>query len=117
MITAHPLIQWIDLLWFPLAFTVSERGKRLLTWFFIAGCVLLPRFQAELLTQIGFPDGVFGLLSSPVFLRGIVVYGFFIALFLLLAYHSKGTDKSIHLAASISLMLFAFCVSTLIMVL
>lgn len=111
------LLSWIDLLWLPVAFMTMERGKRFLTCGFALSCSLLLRLQVELLHDIGYTHGFFGLIQAPVFTRGLMTYGFFILLFLLLAYFSKGSDKNIHIAASITIMIVAFCVSSLVMVL
>lgn len=113
----HGLLSWADLFWLPVAFLTMERGKRLLTCGFVLSCALLLRLQVELLHGIGYPYGFFGLMAAPVMIRGLVTYGVFILLFLLLAYFSKGSDKSIHIAASITIMIVAFCVSSLVMVL
>lgn len=115
--TAQTLLQWIDLLWIPAGFIAAERGKRLFTAAFAGACVLLLRLQVELLHGIGFSNGFMGFMTSPVLYRGMFVYGFFILLLLVLAFYSKGSDKNIHIAASITLMIAAFCVSTFIMVL
>lgn len=117
MITAQTCFQWIDLLWIPLALLLMERGKRLLTCLFILSCVLLLRLQIELLHSIGFPGGIFRLIETSIYVRGLIVYGFFIGLFLILAYWSRGGDKNVHIAASITMLIASFCVSSLIMVL
>lgn len=114
---AQTAYQWIDLMWIPLALLTMERGKKLLTCFFILSCVLLLRLQIELVQQIGYPRGIFGLMESDIYTRGLVAYGGFIALFLLLAYFSKGGEKSVHMASSITILIAAFCVSSVIMVL
>lgn len=115
--TAQTLLQWIDLLWIPAGFLAAERGKRLFTAAFAGACILLLRLQVELMNGIGFTHGFLGFMTSAVLYRGMAVYGFFILLLLVLAYYSKGGDKNIHIAASITLMIAAFCVSTFIMVL
>lgn len=111
------LLSWIDLLWVPVAFLTMEKGKRLLTSGFALSCSLLLRLQVELLQDMGYTRGFFGLMQAPILARGLITYGLFILLFLLLAYFSKGSDKSIHIAASITIMIVAFCVSSLVMVL
>lgn len=116
-ITAQNLFEWIDLLWAPLALLVMEPGKRLMTCAFALSCVLLLRLQIELFTGIGFPRGLLGIMDSSLYVRGLWTYGVFIGLFFILAYFSKGSDKNIHLAASITMMLASFCVSSAIMVL
>ncbi len=114
---AAPGLYWIDLLWLPSAFFITARGKRLLTAGFIVSCMILLRLQVELLAEGGFPNGIMGFMESGILARGMMTYGVFIALFLLISRLSPGVDKSIHIAASISVFFAAFCVSTLIMVL
>lgn len=111
------IIDWIDLLWVPVALMVVERGKRLFTCGFVLSCSLLLRLEVELLQQLGFPRGFFGFMRSDIFLRGLITYGALIAFFLLLAHYSKGSDKNVHMAASITILIAAFCVSLFIMVL
>lgn len=108
---------WIDLLWIPVGWLAVERGKRLLTTGFVLSCVLLLRLQVELMQSIGAPYGFFGFMKSSIFERGLTCYGVFIGLFLLLAHFSKGGDKNVHIAASITILIMGFCVSALVMVL
>lgn len=114
---AQTLYQWIDLFWVPVALVITERGKKLLTCFFVLSTVLLLRLQVELLQQLGYPRGFFGFMSSDIFARGLIAYGAFVAFFLLIAHYSKGSDKNVHIAASITILIAAFCVSLFIMVL
>lgn len=111
------LYPWLDLLWIPLAVVAVERGKRFLTIGFVLACVLMLRLQMELMHSIGQPYGFFGFMTTSIYDRGLVTYGIFIALFLLLAHFSRGGDKNVHVAASITILIAAFCVSSLIMVL
>ncbi len=116
-LNAQTILPWIDLLWVPVALLTMERGKRLLTCGFVLSCSLLLRLQVELLQQVGYPYGFFRLMDTGIFTRGLITYGGFITLFLLLAYYSPGSNKSVHMAASITILIAAFCVSFLIMVL
>lgn len=117
MSLAQTLYQWIDLMWIPVALLTMEKGKRLFTVGFICACVLLLRLQVELMGDIGYANGIFGLMESDAYARGLVTYALFITLFMILAHYSPGVDKSIHIAASITMMIGAFCVSALVMVL
>jgi hypothetical protein len=117
MSLAQTLYQWIDLLWVPLALVLMERGKKLFTCAFVLSCVLLLRLQIELLQQLGYGRGFLGLLESAIYPRGLITYGVFTGLFIFLAYYSKGADKNVHIAASITILIAAFCVSSFIMVL
>lgn len=107
----------MDVLWIPLGVVAVERGKRLLTIGFIVSCIFMLRLQVELMRSIGSPYGFFGFMKNGVFERGLIAYAFFIGLFLLLAYFSKGGDKNVHIAASITILIIGFCVSSLVMVL
>lgn len=117
MITTQTLFNNIDLLWIPVALITMERGKRLKTCAFILSCWFLLRLQVELMGELGLPKGFFGLIDASIFQRGLITYSVFILLFLILAFFSKGSDKHVHLAASITMMIAAFCVSSLVMVL
>ncbi len=117
MSIAPALYHWIDLFWVPVALVTMEKGKRLLTSFFVLACVLLLRLQMELLRDGGYGRGILGLMESDIYPRGLATYSVFIMLFLLLAYFSKGAHKAVHMAASITILIASFCVSTLVMVL
>ena len=113
-----PIIyDWIDMLWLPFAFFTMERGRKLLTCGFVLSCILLLRLQVELLQQLDHPEGFFHVFESRAFTRGLVSYGVFIAFFLLIARLSPGAMKAVHTAASISILIAAFCVSMFFMVL
>lgn len=116
MITAQTLMNWIDLFWIPVALVTMEKGKKIKTCLFILGCSLLLRLQVEFLQQIGYPQGFTGWIETPVFTRGLITYSCFIAFFLIIAHFSKGGDKHVHIAASITILIAAFCLSTVIMV-
>ena len=117
MSIAQTLYHWIDLFWVPVALLTMEKGKRLLTAFYVLACVVLLRLQIELLEDGGFARGILGFMKSTIYPRGLIVYSLFIMLFMLLAYFSKGSHRAIHLAASITILIASFCVSTLVMVL
>lgn len=117
MFTIQSLIPWLDLIWVPVALLVVERGRKIKTALFAASCVLMLRFQIELLQSVGFPRGIFGLVDMPLLMRGQITYALFVLFFLLMSYWSPGVDKHVHIAASITIFITAFCVSTIVMVL
>jgi len=117
MITVPTLMPWIDLLWIPIAIITMERGKKIKTALFAGGCVLLLRLQVELLQQVGFGAGFFHWLAISILQRGMITYACFILFFLIIAYYSPGTNNHVHMAASIGILILAFCVSTFVMVL
>lgn len=117
METLQNLLPWADLLWAPLALLVVPKGIKIKTAVFTLFCAFALRLQVELLQSIGFHRGFLGLMESPILTRGQITYGVFILLFLILAYFSPGVDKHVHIAACITILIVAFCVSTFVMVL
>lgn len=90
---------------------------RWLTFGFIASCLMMMRMQVELITYTGHDTGFLRLMDAPAHTRGLITYGIFIALFLVIANFSSRTRKVVYLAASITIFFTAFLVSTIIMVL
>jgi hypothetical protein len=108
--------QWIDVLWLPVAWITVHSHQRVKASIFIAACILTLRTQVELMESIHAPTGLLKVLHSDVYPRGLIVYGVIIALFLLLAWLSPGTRNVVFFAASLSIYIFAFCASMLVMV-
>lgn len=111
------LYQWLDLIWLPLAWFVVHPQHRWLTLAFIVACGATMRTQVELMNATGFTTGILPLLDAPLFTRGLLGYGFVIAVFLALAYFSRATAKMIFFAAAISVYIFAFCFTMILMLL
>ncbi len=107
----------MDLLWLPVALVAVHKGQRLNTAAFILICIMTLRAQIELMQSMGHPNGIVGLLHSGAYERGLVVYGIIFALFLVLAYFSPNTRGIIYFAATLSIYIFAFCISMLVMAL
>lgn len=110
------LYQWIDLLWIPVGLVTVHKGQRLLTTGFILVCILTLRTQIELMGSIDRDGGLLGFWNAGLYERGLVIYGFLIALFLILAHFSRNTKGVIFLAASLSIYILGFCVSMLAMI-
>ena len=108
---------WMDLIWVPVAFFVAHKGHRIKTVFFILACVAVLRLQVDVMAQLGYPTGILTFFDMPLLVRGYILYGLFIALFLVLARLSRGTNQFVFLAATISTFLLAFCISSVVMLL
>ena len=113
----HFILQWLDLIWLPIGYLFIHRPHRALAAAFFLSCMLMMRLQAELMISIGYSAGLIGLWGMHVFLRGLIVYSIFYALYLLLAHYSRDTRKAVFLAASISVFFMALFVSSIVMVL
>ena len=105
------------MLWLLLAlFFVHGKQRLLATSFFIASMVMM-RLQVELMGAIGYERGIIGVISMPVFSRGLIVYSAFYLGYILLAHYSKESRPAVFLAASISIFFMALFVSSVVMVL
>ena len=111
------IYQWLDLLWLPIGLFAVHKGQRIKTAIFIITCVLTLRTQIEFAESFGFSTGVLNILHSPLLYRGYCVYGFFIGVFIVLAYFSPKTEKMVFFAAALSMYILAFCISFLSMIL
>ncbi len=111
------LLNWLDLLWIPVAFMLLPLRQALQMTLLILSCVLTLRLQTELMEQIDFPYGILSLIDFPQLWRGYIVYGGFIALFFLLSKFSKNVSAYVFIAASLTFYFAAFFTSSVIMVL
>lgn len=111
------IYQWIDLIWLPVGWFAVHRQHRLHMAAFIVTCLVTMRTQIELMESIGFGEGILKLMDSPLRTRGLVIYGVVIALFLLAAHYSPRTSPIVFLAASISIYIFTFSASMIVMLL
>lgn len=111
------IYQWIDLVWLPIGWFAVHKHQRVKVMAFIITCILTLRTQAELLDSTGYDEGYLPLMHSPVFTRGLIVYSIIIMLFLILAYLSPRTQGIVFFTASITIYIFAFCVSMVLMLL
>ncbi len=109
--------EWFDLLWVPVTFLSVPKGYRIKAILFVLACVFMLRLQVELFEAIGFPHGLLGLMHAEPFMRGVICYGVFIGLFLLLAHNSPGVNKFVFMGAALTLFILSFCLSTAIMLL
>ena len=109
------ILNWLDILWIPAAYFIVRKIQRIYAIGFVIICILVLRLQNELMTDIGYAQGFLPFLSVPALYRGFVVYGVFIGLFLLLSRWSRERDRFIYVAASITVLFVAFCVSTFVM--
>ncbi len=111
-----PFFQWIDLLWIPIVLLGLHKEQKVCAVVFVLACVVLLRFQVELMQQIGYPNGILPLLETPLFVRGLISYSVFTVLFILISRLSPGTNKHVYVAASITLFFAAFFVSSIAMI-
>jgi len=110
-------MQWIDLIWVPVAALATKGVFRLKAVLFVLLCSFMLRLQVHLMDDIGFHNGFLHWLHLPLLYRGMIVYGFFIAVFLTLVALSKEHNPYVFIAASITIFTIAFCVSSAAMVL
>ena len=108
--------EWLDALWILVALIMLHKGQKLLGAAFVILCMVSLRLLVELFGGVNFSLGLLDTSTSHLE-RGYWSYGLSIAIFFLLAYWSKGSDPYSFVAAGISILIFAFCLSAVIMVL
>ena len=111
------VIQWIDVIWLPIAWFVVHKHQRSWTMGLIVSCMVMMRLQIELMVSIGYENGLVGFFDAHVSHRALTVYSLFYMLFIGLAAYSPNTRQVIVMGAAISVFFAAFFISTLIMVL
>lgn len=111
------LLQWIDLIWLPLAFFVARKDQRPGVMGFFIACMIMMRLQIELVESTGYINGFLELLDMSVQARGVMVYTAFYAIYLVLAVFSPYSKGVVLMAASISVFFAALFTSMVIMVL
>lgn len=107
---------YIDLLWLPVFFFVVHRRQRLIVLAFLGSCMLMMRLLVELAESLGDKHGFLGLLPTPLFTRGLMVYSLFYVVYLLIVRLSPGSFRVVLMAASITIF-FAASISTAIVML
>lgn len=111
------IYHYVDFLWLPVAwFTVAKQHR----WYgqaFVLTSLVTLRTQVELMKSTGYETGFLPFMHSHIFPRGMIAWSIIIALFLILAYFSPRTKPVIFFAASLSIYIFAFCFSMLLMAL
>lgn len=110
-------LPYLDFFWVPLALVVVHPEQRVKAVIFALCCAFVLRLQAQLMEQIGYPDGFFGLWGLPVLYRGMAGYAAGMAFYLLIARLSPRTNVFVMMAASITIFMTAFCVTCILMVL
>lgn len=111
------LFNHIDLLWVPVALLCLHKGQRLKAVLFVLACAFIMRLQIELMESIGYDDGFLRWIDASLYIRGLITYSLFILGFFILSSFSPRTDSFVYVAASITIFIAAFCVSSLVMVL
>ncbi len=110
------ILQWIDLIWLPLGWITVHKKQRWWAVSTLLACMAMMRMLTELMDTINHPDGIIHLISTPVSGRGMMVYSFFYAAYLLYA-HFMRSEGVIFMAASLGMFFFAAVTFTVVMVL
>lgn len=108
---------WLDLFWVPLALAVVHPEQRVKAVLYALCCAGILRLQVEMMGQLGYPQGFLAWWDWPLLYRGMAGYGVSMVFYLLMARLSPRTDMFVMMAASITIFIAAFCVTSFLMVL
>lgn len=110
------ILQWIDLIWLPVALLIVHKDQRLLSVAFMTIAFVMMRLQVELMDYIGYPNGLFNVIKSPVLYRSQIVYSLSYAFYIVLSFYSPGSRGAVHMLGALGIFFATFVVSSLIMV-
>lgn len=111
------ILQWVDLVWPPLAWVFVHKNQRWWALACILSCMVMMRLIIELMGSIGYSNGILQLLPLSAQARGVGVYSLFYLAYLLYAHYSKQKDHMLFMAASLSVFFFAAITLALAMML
>ncbi len=111
------VLQWIDLAWLAMAFLIARKDQRLWVLGFFAGSMVMMRLLVELMGSIGYPDGLLGVMDTPVHTRGLLFYSFIYLVYIAFIYYSPSARGTLLMAASIGFFFIAFFTTAFVMVL
>lgn len=110
-------LPYLDFFWVPLALVVVHPEQRVKAVIYALCCAFTLRLQVQLMEQIGYPRGLFDLWDMPILYRGMLGYAAAMTFYLLMARLSPRTNVFVMMAASITIFITAFCVTSILMVL
>lgn len=111
------ILQYIDVIWLPIAWFVVPKPHRRTAIGFLLGCMFLMRMQVEMMYSLKYPLGIFNFIDGLVIERALIFYmGMYIFYFGAL-HLSRDNDKSIVMASSIGMFFLAFALSSVLMIL
>lgn len=113
----HFILQWIDVIWLPLAFVCVHKEQRLMAVASIFACMLMMRLETELMTYGGYERGILPVMNSYIFYRGLVVFSVFYMAYILISWFSPASKGYLFLATSLSLFFGATFVYAVVMIL
>ena len=111
------LYVWIDIIWLPIAYLTVHKQHRWWAVGLVLGSIILIRLQAEMMTYIGYGNGIMGVLQSNVYTRGLIVSSIYYILFLIMAHFSRKTQGVVFMAACLTIFFAIFATTAIVMLL
>lgn len=111
------IYHWIDILWIPVLFFGVHKKHRWYACGFATGSIILVHTMSEIMTSIGYPNGIIGYISLDVHSRLLIISIIIYSAFLLVARFSSKTLGVVFMAASLTFFFLILVVGSLIMVL
>lgn len=111
------IYQNLDVIWIIIALTALHEGQRIKAAVFCGACYIFLRLQIELLYSFGYPTGLFDILNTPLYPRGLLSYSTTTILFLVASIFSPATKGVMYLASALSAFVIAACISTIVLIL
>lgn len=111
------LYLWVDIIWIPIVYlTVHKKHKWYAVGFVVASMVLI-RLLAEIMTHIGYGNGIMGFMDSKVHTRGLWVTAFYYVILIFAAHFSPKTKGIVFMAACLTIFFAIFLTASVVMLL
>ncbi len=111
------VLQWIDLGWLIMAYFIARKDQRAWVMGFYISSMLMMRLLTELMVSINHPNGLIGLVETPVHTRALILYSLSYVAYMLFIYFSPNAKGTLLMATSIAIFFASFFTTALVMVL
>jgi hypothetical protein len=111
------VLQWIDLAWLVMAMCMARKDQRGWVFGFFMGSMLMMRLLSELMDSIGYPNGLIGLMDTPVRTRGLMIYSIAYVGYMAFIRFSLNAKGTLLMAASLGFFFMSFFITAIVMVL
>lgn len=107
----------LDLIWVIIALLTVHEGQRVNAAVFCGACYMFLRLQIETLYAFEYPAGIFNILETDLYTRGLISYSITNILFLIASIWSPSTKGIMFIASAISAFIIAAIISTTVLIL
>lgn len=99
-----------------MAFFVAKKDQRAWVVSYMVGSMVMMRLLSELMSHIGFPNGITGWIDTPVHTRALLIYSVSYIGYIAFFYYNPNARGTLLMAASIAFFFATFFTTAVIMI-